>query len=513
MLYRIGNDGMGHMLSEIMIWLGAVLMAWNIFQYSRFARDVSAKGNWKQEARILQLPILLLVLFLCGYLAVGLFGHPDLLMAGILFGGSLFVFAMLVLIRRISDRIKQHEHMEAEMEAAKKASEAKTRFLSNMSHDLRTPLNAIIGYTTLANREGLSLSEAKDYFVKIDTAGKQLLDTINNVLEMSRIESGRLELDPGRTCLEDVLTQVREVIAPQMEKKHIHFVSRWEAQKTWVMCDKGQLSRSLMNLLSNACKYTPEGGDVTFSMLQKNRQDDTVACDFLVRDTGIGMSPEFVERLFTPFERERTSTISRIQGTGLGMAITKSFVDQMGGTIEVKTQQGEGTEITMHLGFPLADSEENCGESEPEAPVDYSGVRLLLAEDNPVNQEIAAMLLSHEGFLVDCVPNGQDAVNALLRAEPGTYAAILMDIQMPVMNGYEATKAIRALDNKELAAIPIIAMTANAFKEDEQAAAEAGMQGHITKPLDHGVMMKTISQVLRNQEPHKHTDGKKEKAE
>ena len=218
-----------------MIYLGSALMAWNICRYVRFSREISARENWTVETKILRLPILLLVLFLCGYLVVGFFGNPDIVMASILLGGSGFVFIMLLLIQRIANRIQQNEHMRAEMEAAKKSNEAKTRFLSNMSHDLRTPLNAIIGYTALAGRETASLLETKAYLKKIEAAGQQLLDTINDVLEMSRIESGRLEPEPERVCLEAMLSKVEDLVAPQMEKKQLRFIRQWEPLETWVL--------------------------------------------------------------------------------------------------------------------------------------------------------------------------------------------------------------------------------------------------------------------------------------
>ncbi len=263
------------------------------------------------------------------------------------------------------------------------------------------------------------------------------------------------------------------------------------------MCDRGQLSRALMNKLSNACKFTPEGGSVTLAMRQVEKQGDTVTCEFSVQDTGIGMSPEFAERLFMPFERENTSTVSKVQGTGLGMAITKGFVDKMGGTIDVKSRKGEGTTLTMRLRFPAAAPDERPDpETGKENHADFSGIRLLLVEDNLINQEIATMLLSHEGFLVDCVGDGKEAVDAVMQAEPGTYGAVLMDIQMPVMNGYEAARAIRALEDPARANIPILAMTADAFQEDQKKAYDAGMQGHIAKPIDMKQMLDTLKSVL-----------------
>ena len=232
-------------------------------------------------------------------------------------------------------------------------------------------------------------------------------------------------------------------------------------------------------------------------MHQVETHEDTVTCEFVVQDRGVGMSPEFVERLFTPFERENKSTVSKIQGTGLGMAITKGFVDKMGGTISVKTRQGEGTTLTMLLSFQLAAPEEHPDvKAETETSADFSGIRLLLAEDNLVNQEIAILLLSQEGFLVDCVEDGKAAVNAVVQAEPGTYGAVLMDIHMPVMDGYQAARAIRALDDPAKAGIPILAMTADAFKEDQKAAQDAGMQGHIAKPIDMKQLLEALKQVL-----------------
>ena len=488
---------MKSILIYAMIYLGSALMVWNIYGYICFAKPIREHGDWQREERILRLPILLLVLFLCGYLAVGLFGRPDLVIASILLGGSVFVFAMLLLIRRVVERIRQNEHMEAALEAAERANAAKTFFLSNMSHDLRTPLNAIIGYTTLANREGVCLKEAQEYLQKIEGAGRQLLDIVNDVLEMSRIESGKVDLEPAPEDLDALVRRTADLVSPQMDQKGIRFTVDCAVTERWVLCDRAQLSRALMNMLSNACKFTGDGGEVSLTLRETDRSSDSAAFEFRVRDNGIGMSPEFAQRIFTPFERERTSSVSKIQGTGLGMSITKSFVDLMGGSIDVNTKQGEGTEFVMRLSFPLtAPGPERAGTAESNVEHGHAGLRLLLVEDNPVNREIASLLLTRQGFALDTAEDGQAAVERVQQAPPGAYAAVLMDIQMPVMDGYAAARAIRALPDPGRASVPIIAMTANAFREDEQAARDAGMQGHIAKPLDLEKMMETIDQVL-----------------
>ena len=251
-----------------------------------------------------------------------------------------------------------------------------------------------------------------------------------------------------------------------------------------------------MNLLCNAAKFTESGGSVILEVRELSTAGDTGTYEFRVKDTGIGMSPDFVEHIFTPFERERTSTVSKIQGTGLGMAITKNLVSLMGGQIEVETEQGKGTEFIVTVPFPITSAPENAKEAAAERD-SLEGCRLLLAEDNPINMEIARMILSQVGIETDTAENGKEAVKKVAEAAPGTYDAVLMDIQMPEMDGYTATRAIRALPDAAKARIPIIAMTANAFQEDVQMAAEAGMSGHIAKPLDLDRMMETLRTVLK----------------
>ena len=483
----------------LMIYAGSALMAYNIYRYVCFSRDVRKHGNWDQEQKLFNIPIMLLIMFFAGYLIVGLFGKPDLVMAGILFGGSIFVFVMLLLIRRTFDRIQENEQLEAKLSAAEEASKAKTFFLSNMSHDIRTPLNAIIGYTTLANQEGVTYEDKTEYIDKIDTASRQLLEIVNDVLDMSRIESGKFNLEPTCVNLKNCIQEVSDLVRIQLEAKKINFSVSCNVTHEWVLCDKAMMDRALMNLLCNAGKFTEENGSVSLQLNELAGNDETARYEFHIKDTGIGMSRDFAERLFVPFERERTSTVSKIQGTGLGLAITKTIVDLMGGTITVQTEKGKGTEFTFVVDFPLTEPKEEICSGEDDA-ISFEGMRALLVEDNMINMEIAQMLLKQEGFLIETAENGEIALEMTAASEPGYYDVILMDIQMPVMDGYIATKAIRELPNPALAGIPIIAMTANAFQEDIKKAEEVGMNGHIAKPLDIPGMKATLRQVLRNNE-------------
>ena len=486
---------MKDVLIYLMIYAGSALMAYNIYRYVCFSRDVRKHGNWEKEQRLFRIPIMLLILFFAGYLIVGIFGRPDLVMAGILFGGSVFVFVMLLLIRRTFDRIQENEQLEVRLAAAEEASKAKTFFLSNMSHDIRTPLNAIIGYATLANRDGVTAEEKSGFIDKIEKASRQLLDIVNDVLDMSRIESGKIDLEPTHVNLENCVQEACDLVRVQLENKNIDLSMSCDISHKWVLCDKVMMDRALMNLLCNAGKFTEENGSVSLRMTELDSSDETGTYEIRIKDTGIGMSPEFAERLFIPFERERTSTVSRIQGTGLGLAITKSIVDMMGGEITVQTEKGKGTEFTITVGFPLTEPEEEICSGEE--MVSFEGMRALLVEDNMINMEIAQMLLEQAGFLIETAENGKIALEMTAASEQGYYDVILMDVQMPVMDGYMATQAIRALPDSGLAGIPIIAMTANAFQEDIKKAEEVGMNGHIAKPLDVSSMKATLQHVLK----------------
>ena len=395
---------------------------------------------------------------------------------------------------------KKHESIEREKIRAVEGSLAKSRFLFNMSHDIRTPMNAIIGYTNLAMTEK-NPEILRDYLSKIDTSSRHLLALINDILEMSRIESGKIELEFAPTDLCSLFDEIRSLFEEQMKEKGITFsVHTSQVRDKYAWCDRKNILRILLNVVSNSLKFTPSGGRVTAVLYETvSEKEGYGSYEMRVGDTGIGMSKDFVEKIFNVFERERTSTQSGIEGTGLGLAITKSIVDLMDGTIEVLTSPGSGTEIIIRLKLKLADAEDVNKTSKTETSdkqADFTGKRVLLVEDNAINMEIAKMILTQTGFTVETAQNGAVALDMVSASEAGWYDLILMDIQMPVMDGYAATKAIRSLENKALATIPIVAMTANAFAEDVKAANDAGMQAHIAKPVDVQLMKKTLAKIL-----------------
>ncbi|MDE6760703.1 MAG: response regulator [Lachnospiraceae bacterium] len=536
--------------------------------------------------------------------------------------------------KKMEERLeKQKIDLEDALKAAQHANKAKTTFLNNMSHDIRTPMNAIIGFTSLAAAHIDNTEQVKDYLSKITTSSNHLLSLINDVLDMSRIESGKVKIEEKEASLPEIMHDLKTIVQADIASKQLEFyIDTVDVVNENVLCDKLRLNQILLNLLSNAMKFTKPGGMVSVRILQKgNAPEGWAAYEFQVKDTGIGMSREFQEQVFEPFERERTSTVSGIQGTGLGMAITKNIVDMMGGTISVASEEGKGTTFTVALqlrtcsgtvrqevipelqglrALVVDDDFNTCssvtqmlsvigmrpdwttsgkeavlrvklaedqndeyaayiidwlmpdmngievvrrirgiiGEDRPiiiltaydwsdieeearkagvtafcskpvflselrellESPfmvsntedtilednVSFKGKKILLVEDNELNQEIAVEILQETGFIMDVAEDGVIAVDKMKAAKPGQYDLILMDIQMPIMNGYEATRQIRALDDPVLASIPIIAMTANAFDEDRKAAFDAGMNGHVAKPINIPKLMDLLRDIL-----------------
>jgi signal transduction histidine kinase/CheY-like chemotaxis protein len=544
---------------------------------------------------------------------------------------------MVLGLRSVDEETRKEMEQKALLEdallQANRASKAKSIFLSNMSHDIRTPMNAIVGFTALAMTHIDHREQVEEYLKKIMTSGNHLLSLINDVLDMSRIESGKMHLDEQECSLPDILHGLRNIIQADIRAKQLEFyIDAVDVIHEEIYCDKLRLNQVLLNLLGNSIKYTGPGGLVTMRIRETPLAPAGHAnFEFAIKDTGIGMSEEFVRRIFEPFERERNSTISKIQGTGLGMAITKNIVDMMNGSIRVKSEQGVGTEFLVSLTFRLQNVKKevqdipelkNCralvvdddfntcdsvsymlqqigmraewtmsgkeavlrtrqasmrgdgysvyiidlllpdlngieitrrirkemGEDVPiivltaydwsdiedealeagvtafcskplfmselrsclhsaihteekQAPAVKDSLhhhrgRILLAEDNELNQEIATAILGEAGFTIDVAENGQIALDMLKKSEPGYYQLVLMDVQMPVMNGYEAATCIRQLEDKALSSIPILAMTANAFEEDKKEALKCGMNGHIAKPIDVNTLFETLDRML-----------------
>ena len=459
---------------------------------------------------------------------------------------------------------KKNHALEIAVRQEAAANRAKRDFLFNMSHDIRTPMNAIIGYTTLAETNLTQPAKVADYLRKISTASQHLLSLINDVLDMSRIESGRVVLEQKPVHLPTLVQDVQDIIQSNVTAKGLSFaVDLAGVRDEDVVADPLRLQRILLNILSNAVKFTPSGGSITLRVVEKSGAGETLPAspdgraasgvsegageprfmgtarpgssgagestsmeaagavssgagestsmatagtasngapvrygdyEFHVRDTGIGMSAEYQKHIFEQFSREETSTVSKTEGTGLGMPITKRLVEMMDGSIDLLSVQDQGTEFTVHLRLPL------CGAPKQETPVadpEFAGMRLLVVEDNELNMEITTTVLEEAGFVVDQAVNGQAALEKIATAAPGQYALVLMDIQMPVMDGYEATRRIRALPDPEKAQIPIVAMTANAFAEDRENALAAGMNEHIAKPFDIHTLLWKLAEILK----------------
>ena len=391
---------------------------------------------------------------------------------------------------------KQQELHKALTEA-QSANKAKTSFLNNMSHDIRTPLNGIIGMLTILEKSGNDGERAKDCLNKIDESSKLLLSLVNDVLDMAKLESDTVVFTDESINLDQVCQEITESLSFQAEEEGLHVIGEHDDYSgIYVWSNAVHLKKILMNLFTNSMKYNKVNGSIYMSMRTIERSEDHMICEFKIRDNGIGMSEEFIKNeLFTPFVQADNSARSNYSGTGLGMPIVKQLVEKMGGTITVESKLGEGSCFTVVLPF-IIDTNARPEEKE-DFNADISGVRVLLVEDNELNVEIAEFMLTENGAKVETVKNGLEAVQHFKVSEPGTYDVILMDVMMPVMDGLTATRTIRDLERQDAKTIPIIAMTANAFREDEERCMEAGMNAHLAKPLDDEKIKQTISEELR----------------
>ena len=402
-------------------------------------------------------------------------------------------------MRRYRDALHEKELEKAVLEA-KNANEAKTRFLFNMSHDIRTPMNAIIGFSELLEKHIDEKDKAIDYIGKIKSSSNFLLSLINYVLEMARIESGKLALKKEVGCVTELIESLTDVFEPGVKKKFITYSCETDIQHKYVIGDETKIREIFINIIGNSVKYTPEGGKISVSVKEEPfEKENYIAYRIIVEDNGIGMSKEYLPHIFEEFSREHTSTESKVTGTGLGLPIVKSLIDMMGGTIEVESELGCGTKMNVVLPFELASEKQILEEKQKEKEKisdSILGKRVLLAEDNELNAEIAMTVLKENDLKAERAANGKQCMEMLKMMPEDYYDMILMDIQMPEMDGYEATKLIRNLDDAR-ADIPIVAMTANAFEEDRQKALESGMNAHVSKPVDMNMLFKVMAQILK----------------
>lgn len=418
-----------------------------------------------------------------------------------------YIFSLLVatIYYQISSKKHREKQYAADLkkaaELAKSANEAKTRFLFNMSHDIRTPMNAIIGFSVLLEKNLQNEEKAKEYLGKICSSGNLLMTIINQILEIARIESGTIALQLKAEDINAVFHTVNTVFEEDIRKKNLQYSADLDVYHTFIFCDRVKLQEIMLNIISNAIKYTSDGHAVHVKIYEKDSENPRKArFIFTCEDTGIGMSEEYLPHIFEEFSREHTTTENKVAGTGLGLPIVKSMIELMGGSIQVESTQGVGTKFTVDISFDTAseaDVYRNQISEQPDILEKLEGKRILLAEDNDLNAEIAIELLAEQKIITDRAEDGAECLDKLEKAVAGYYDMILMDIQMPVMDGYDAAARIRRMKDEKKASIPIVAMTANAFAEDRQKAISMGMNDHVAKPIDMNVLLPVIAKYIR----------------
>lgn len=418
-----------------------------------------------------------------------------------------YIFSLLVatIYYQISSKKHREKQYAADLkkaaELAKSANEAKTRFLFNMSHDIRTPMNAIIGFSVLLEKNLQNEEKAKEYLGKICSSGNLLMTIINQILEIARIESGTIALQLKAEDINAVFHTVNTVFEEDIRKKNLQYSADLDVYHTFIFCDRVKLQEIMLNIISNAIKYTSDGHAVHVKIYEKDSENPRKArFIFTCEDTGIGMSEEYLPHIFEEFSREHTTTENKVAGTGLGLPIVKSMIELMGGSIQVESTQGVGTKFTVDISFDMASEADVYRDQiseQPDVLEKLEGKRILLAEDNDLNAEIAIELLAEQKIITDRAEDGAECLDKLEKADSGYYDMILMDIQMPVMDGYDAAARIRRMKDEKKASIPIVAMTANAFAEDRQKAISMGMNDHVAKPIDMNVLLPVIAKYIR----------------
>lgn len=499
-----------------MVYLGSALMVYNIYGFHKFVRSVRKQKTWSGDNRILYIPLFLLVAFLLGYLAVGLFGDPDLIVAGILFGGSIFVFVMVRMLSDIVAQVFKNEEMGARLLAAEETSRAKSDFLASISHEMRTPMNVILGLDTLALKKAELPLDTREQLEKIGHSARHLSALIENILTLQQAESGEIALGSERFSLKEVLEQICALTSAQCEEKGLEFHTVFsKCAKRDYLGDAVELKRALVCVMDNAVKFTDAPGTVRICVKCDLEEDKYTKVSFIISDTGIGIDEPFLPKIFQPLSQEDQSFTNRFGGSGMGLSVANSIVTRMGGDIQVVSHKGKGSIFTVSVPL-LSDGGDACAYCEgcqpdgseaclvcggcrhvrltkPEpAPVSLAGKRILIVEDVDENAEIVSDLLELEDAESERAENGLIAVNRMRDVEAWYYDAILMDLRMPVMDGLESARQIRALEREDAKDIPIIALTANAFESDVEAALAAGMNAHLAKPADSDLLYETL---------------------
>ncbi len=407
------------------------------------------------------------------------------------------VWAFKSIEETVEEQVKQHRILIDALDKAKKAEQAKSNFLFNMSHDIRTPMNAILGYNTIAEKNIEDKEVALDALKKAKHSGQHMLGIINDILDMARIENNKIEINNDVVNFSALVEELREMFVHEMAKKDVEFITSINIRTPAVYTDSLRISQVITNLLSNALKFTNPGGKVTFQVTELNSPDETAHFQVRIEDTGVGMSEDFQKHLFNAFEREHNTTQSGVQGTGLGLAITKNLVSLLGGTLTYNSMLGIGTEFTVTFKAKKANEIVPTHKETSTLLPELKGARILVVEDNMINREIARELLEEEGFVIEEAEDGTIAVDMVEKNGKDYYTFVLMDIQMPIMNGYTATRKIRSSYNTDIANVPIVAMTANAFTEDRRNALDAGMNEHVAKPLDIDKLIEVLNRVYK----------------
>lgn len=476
-----------------MVFLGSALMVFNIYGFIKFARKVK-NDEFSQHAgnnAILYIPIALLVMFLLGYLAVGIFGDPDIIVSGILFGGSIFVFIMYVMLDRVIKRLAQSKTIEAKFIAAKESDRAKTEFLSGMSHEMRTPLNIILGLDTMALKDETLSSETRGRIEKIGSSANYLLGLINTILDINSIDNGEFQAKSEEFSVEDIVNQIDIIGNLRCKDKNLTYISSVSPDaKGLFLGDDLRIKQIVFTLLDNAVKYTDSPGTVSFEVGCADDGDKTTL-SFEMKDTGVGIDPEFLPKIFDAFTREDLSGTSARGGSGLGLSAAKKIVTILGGDITAKSEKNVGSVFTVILPVTRVKEDDTLYES-----VSLEGKRILIAEDVEENAEIVADLLMLEGAESEHAENGKIAVEMFCSNPPGYYDAVLMDLRMPVMDGLTAAREIRKSEREDAKTIPIIALTANALESDVKESLGAGMNLHLAKPADCEKLYSAIRKVL-----------------